>query len=886
MLAYLLLWIDLFQFRPSDYGIVKMTTEDGLLSNAVYTVTRDDSGRYWIASTGGLQMYDGYTFRSYSSQQGLKIKDLLHAKYNNGYLYTYSLSQMEIIPIKTIERNSQGIVYDFDILKNSGEHQIDDTLIRFYTNYYEIFKGHRRLKKVQLAYPYFDIDSHKISSLIYLNQIVAKDWPFLNRSNVIKLNPLSNLYTVYLPKLASKHLATINNGKLNLHCRFNFLGHALVFIDDSTYWDFDAISRETMLFRNCKHRLFSKGPRIHQIVKFDANSFFVTSSAGLDYYRKLKYHESKLDDFNFDRIRNHIFDPKDKNLQGQFFKLNSYVCIYNVEDKKIINKNLGNIKSYYAFNDSLMLLGFRAGDTTRLINCKTGDLLKILDTVWVKRVKSDRYNNFYLLTYDDFRVIKNGVKRKFKLKYRGSYLLVNDILRVEDKIFFGTSDQGVFVADTLFRIYRHFTTKHGLQSNQIEKLKNSIKGDIWVQSEKGIDKILSNGRIQHIADFKELQFFEVKDFTASEDSLWLFGIDKVYSYNYSTRSKESIIPIVLHEVNIDDSIKYFMHDKDINIQPGWGKIRLDFAGIHLEDQRNIRYRYRIVHDGKATAWYTTEIPSYTSSSFNPGDYDFQVQAYHAIYPNTKSDILHIRFCIKPYFHQTWWFYLLAILGAMSVFTAILMYRNQLKLKAIKMESELHKTTLHGLQNQMNPHFVFNAMNTLQHFILEKDLEKSLRYLNEFSQLIRTILDNSSRFEIFLSEEISFIKKYIQVESKRYDDSFTYEIKIDLPEEDLDDIKIPPMIIQPLVENAIKHGISSLSPGRGKIVLEFREKEEHLLEVIIKDNGQNNLNINSKGSHAIEILQKRLALLNKKSGQASFQLYQKDGWTISHLIIPT
>lgn len=207
------------------------------------------------------------------------------------------------------------------------------------------------------------------------------------------------------------------------------------------------------------------------------------------------------------------------------------------------------------------------------------------------------------------------------------------------------------------------------------------------------------------------------------------------------------------------------------------------------------------------------------------------------------------------------------------------------MRTLQAEAELHKTTLHGLQTQMNPHFVFNAMNTLQHFILEKDLDNSLKYLNEFSSLIRTILENSSQFEIFLKDEIQFLKKYIDVESKRFENQFKSQILVHIDETDLQDIKIPPMLIQPLVENAIKHGMPTAPEGKAAIRIECSMNSDTRLAIRIIDNGSREINPDNSKSRAINILRERIALIEKRGERASFHLYREQNETIAHLILP-
>ena len=137
-----------------------------------------------------------------------------------------------------------------------------------------------------------------------------------------------------------------------------------------------------------------------------------------------------------------------------------------------------------------------------------------------------------------------------------------------------------------------------------------------------------------------------------------------------------------------------------------------------------------------------------------------------------------------------------------------------------------------LTAQMNPHFIFNSLNSIQYFLLENDCQSALNYLSEFAGLMRKTLHNSSQSFISVSEEIMFLEKYLDLEKERFQERFDYVI-INLLD-DSDDILIPPMLLQPYLENAIVHGFKEIE-HQGKIELKITESE-NTIEVIIKDNG--------------------------------------------------
>ncbi|MCG6188679.1 tetratricopeptide repeat-containing sensor histidine kinase [Maribellus maritimus] len=171
-----------------------------------------------------------------------------------------------------------------------------------------------------------------------------------------------------------------------------------------------------------------------------------------------------------------------------------------------------------------------------------------------------------------------------------------------------------------------------------------------------------------------------------------------------------------------------------------------------------------------------------------------------------------------------------------------------------------------LRSQMNPHFLFNALASIQSFMYKNEAKKAARYLGNFASLTRSILENSTAEEITLDEDISTLKNYIELEKMRLREQFSYKIFIG---EDLDteDIKIPPMLIQPFVENAIKHGLKNLD-YEGELLLSFNQIE-NVLAISVKDNGHgihHNEEKDEEKTHrsmSMSIFKDRARILSKK-----------------------
>lgn len=215
--------------------------------------------------------------------------------------------------------------------------------------------------------------------------------------------------------------------------------------------------------------------------------------------------------------------------------------------------------------------------------------------------------------------------------------------------------------------------------------------------------------------------------------------------------------------------------------------------------------------------------------------------YTATVTNLKTEQkTELKFRIASVFWQKWWFSPLVflilgvILGAIFYTFYLIRLRQELQVQSIK-----YKLEIKALRAQMNPHFIFNCMNTIDAYILRKRFMEASDYLQKFSKLIRKILENSESQTISIEQEIQTLKLYIELEQERFSDSFTYVLDIQSELQD-SDYQIPSLVLQPFVENAILHGIRHLTERKGEVIVKMRKIEEKGKEPIlyceVQDNG--------------------------------------------------
>ena len=321
-------------------------------------------------------------------------------------------------------------------------------------------------------------------------------------------------------------------------------------------------------------------------------------------------------------------------------------------------------------------------------------------------------------------------------------------------------------------------------------------------------------------------------------------------------------------------------------------LSIDFEGIGFNQPHESRFSYILEgHDDTWSEWSSNSSATYQNLS--GGSYLFKVRKQTSIYDNAidyPGDGVNIKIDIPLYKGPN--FYKYAFIGLL-IFSSLFIYLlfNYWKTNAIRKEQEekIKYLEIQALQSQLNPHFIFNVLGTIQSLILNNQTEEANKYLVSFSKLIRRFLDSSvsnnlgsnninSNNNITLEEEIELLTLYIEFEMLQYADKFDYSIET--ANVDILNLNIPPMIIQPYVENAIKHGLMH-APNKGKLNLSFKETEDVLI-CTVEDDGVGRARVaeiqarsrsiyKSQGTHLVK---ERIKILNKPHQKISIKTIDK------------
>jgi ligand-binding sensor domain-containing protein len=472
---------------------------------------------------------------------------------------------------------------------------------------------------------------------------------------------------------------------------------------------------------------------------------------------------------------------------------------------------------------------------TRL--CDIGDSINIFTLQRQNNVLWAGCSHSYLLKYD----LVEGTHEFLRIA-RGTTNIEDICIGSDSILWLATLGKGVCRLNLATGEKTFFTTAAGLSNNTTYSLLSDSTGNIWVSTNNGISVINpSSGLIRTFGENDGLMIHEFNSDASlvTDDGKFMFGgvggaveFDPEHLLTQQTGGWETGIVIKELEVSaLKRNLPIPIYKADtVFLESGDDNFHLSFVVPEYRHPEIIRYRYRL--DRGSGNWYYTDHSdrNINFSNLLPGWYNLEIQSTDINGSWSASKKLAIR--IKPYFYQTNFFRI-----GLPLVIIILLYliSSGIFIHIRRQEAQKKDTLRHqALRGQMNPHFIFNALNSINYFISRNDRLSANRYIADFSKLIRTVLNNMNEDSVRLSIEIGALEEYLKIEHLRFGDKFDYSIKIDSqihPEM----IKVSPGLVQPFVENAIWHGVMGLDGLKGNIRISFGMTENRLV-CTVEDNG--------------------------------------------------
>ncbi len=620
------------------------------------------------------------------------------------------------------------------------------------------------------------------------------------------------------------------------------------------------------------------------IVSNDNGDLFYLKEASKLYYKKFDervasrwfVEESK----EFRQNGKLRYDSKKKVLYSYSYTYENKSILYQIDPvsqtwkKRIIPYKLNNLR---VINDRLYLMGYHKDTTQGVLSSYDFETDLYEEILLVNDAENHRLHElvyleemeeFILGTQEGLVVLDHNFEEKERLDRYQTDLSKNlefDYIRAvheyNNYLIIGSLGGGIYILDKYSKkIVEQFSQEEGLTNNKAIAMVNDNLGNCWIATWNGLNVL--NKELELIGKYYEHHGLADREFNTGavakdERGLLYFGsingvvsVDPKILLNWDDKTGCYFKEIKVFKSNQVELVDHIDQNDDI-----------DSVLINLEKPNYYKFPFEEVtpeafcsDDGVTIRTWTDKI---SISNIRKGQHSLTVNC-----PNSKfSQGLGIHVS-KSYTRL--WQGLLFVLSVLLVSYAFIRNNRIKQDRQSKIDRKISELQLSALQAQMNPHFIFNALGAIQFFIQSHDTDKADEYLSDFAMLMRKILEASKSKYITIEQEIEILRLYIRLENIRYEQSFDYSISTD-PELDLD-YTIPPMILQPLIENAINHGIVHLKERKGELQLRFFLEGEVLI-CEIDDNGigrkkaKEMRSIKVHKSRGMEIINDRIETIN-------------------------
>lgn len=888
ILICMLLYAEVYSQHPYFYSI---SDEKGLHSNEVYDLMQDDFGFVWIGSNSGLYRYDGTDFIRFSTSEQTS-KAVSHLTFDSGkklwcqnfsgQIFSVTADSLKV-ELDWRKRQANFPVFAFDAAGNiwlssdSGLYKVNGKGEQHYPPADFITKGSRTTFQDLL---FFDDKLYFVeeTGIGCISDVGVSLLGSTNRPDLLRrLKVVTSLHSVagrllLISRYESKsELWEIRNDSLlwlkdlppnlgrifslhddncgrlwigstsgalcmtyDLQLQFNgkllFPGKSVsnVLLDkEGNYWfstlqDGIFIVPSIEVLVSTRENSGLEDTRIKQLEKDNAENLFIGFQNG-----KISRYDLLSKQISTVGFKN---SPND--IQAMFFDSQTNELMVAQNKTWIVNterlsaqmvKGMSNIKCFAKLSGNRYLVGAVTGAYELNIE-PTIKLNRPLRPNRTRTVFYDSTQQQQWIGYNDGLWVDGK-----ELKWNGESILATEIVQTANGIIWvGTQNRGVLGFENLTQLYH---LQNDIPQGFVRKLaaKDNV---VWIAAEdKLIRNDVSSDRVVCFTRFDGLPSTEIADIEFFRGKVLLATPKGLVEIPDTLQSTNKVPPSVfiagfaLHERDTILSRKYKLPFSKNNI-------RITFKGIAFRSHGEFTYKYRLL--GLDSAWITTGSTANFARypSLPAGKYVFEVKALNE---DGVESIQPARLTIeilKPFWQQ-WWFYLLCAIALAGIVALFFIWR----IRSLRRKSELEKrmigSQLATLKAQMNPHFMFNALNSIQDLVLEQDTANAQLYLGKFSELTRLVLDASGEEFISLEKEVVMLKLYLELEQLRFGNDFKYaiETKYTIP---LHTIKIPSMIVQPFVENALKHGLLHQHSEK-RLSISFHTTN-HQLICEIEDNG--------------------------------------------------
>lgn len=915
------------------------TTEDGLPSSQIYQALQDVDGFMWFATDRGVVKYNGYEFKTFTTKDGLTDNVVLNLFQDfkkriwmisiSGSIFIYENNTIKPYQYNAISKKIFKGSYQFEISVDSSEtvciesgfgvcsinlhgevkhivnHLVDQNVIRLTIDDRSQLKNpvglgyisrqnricelshvqdssnvlitlgrqengriravrrHNKTLVVGIAKTLYELKGKTLTPLAKFDhdiiELIEDDsenlWVCTSKGLLVYRFPgnyqESNKYLdgIYISSITQDHengywVTTVDNGV------FNLVNH-----DVGNYYNEPAINSPLILSKD----------------RASMYAGYFNGSIGKMNSRELKpiIIESMTNgviSIFFDTSNARMLVCNDK---LEYWKNNKF---YPIENPKKLKANTGfvqNKNGLFAGAYGSVLRIFRdepsfAGPFNIRINC----------------IFSTETDQLILGCIDGVYKLDENFKSIQLLDERFKDIRVDDINSICGNLCFATHGKGILLLKKNGKILT-INESNGLCSDIIHTM--CVSGNtLWCGSNNGLSKVefSSSGddsyQITPVNVNNGLISNEIIDIDILKDTVWIAskkGISFFYSkVDFVNHSIPKVYFTSLKVNNADTMLQNNYQFSHLN-----NSISIGFESPVFKSNGKQTYKYLLTNQNDSIKGSTIN-REVEFLSLKPGHYSFQVKAMN------NSGVVSLRptifqfVILSPWWQRTW-FRLLGLIAL--ILSGYLIYKRRVNQIENKYSIEKKQATMQltAMRAQMNPHFIFNVMDSIRNYIMEKDIDSAGKYLTSFAKLVRYTLEQSDKQECSLEEELNMIRIYIELEKERFSKLINVEMKID-PSVDVSEIMVPTMILQPFIENAFKHGLRNTF-NEGLLMINVNGNDGKV-SVIIEDNGipgkeklhGSSLRLKKSQSYGISLVQERINSYNKAySRNISFKIIQ-------------
>lgn len=906
--------------------------ESGAPSNEIYSIIQDNEGYIWIGSDAGIYRFNGVTFEHFSSPDLTARSATGLCQTPSGRIFGYNFNRQlfyieneKLVVVKEWNHPVNGLAPDYKgniwvsspvgIFKFNEEKKSYKSIFskfHIYDNQKRTYTGSVRSDKNGNIYyqSYINIiqwqndkdrcfeigDEFKDLPLL-ISQSGEDPWVF-NIINGSVYKRTSEGWTPYKNDLLHSLLKDrkVNNiieneGGIFWICthsgliRFNKKnGNAELFFEQTSFSSCINDS-EGNLWLTTLHDGILRIPSFElrswsaQSGAFKNETFSHITSNGKDLFAasttgevcelnyngkatKILIHEPKSDVGMF------YFDPIDNCI---YFNKVDRIYRYKEGKATLVNGKARALKAMIHLDNGYLLLSSQGLFFVKNLATPLGSENIITEEWFRDGVHSVKAKKVFCAANSGLFELKNqnGFWKIHKIQFKNKQIISLCLDPLTDQLYCLTFDGIVLCLNPNGSVKEFLRFENGMRATQI-KIKND---QLYISSNKGLMIVeIASGKRKNFNLFNGLNSNNVRGVAFSSDFCWVAtgkGIQRIpFTLVGEKHSKSRLIfrdfLVNSKSVKVDGPIQI----KNNNV------VIILADGISYQSNGNFQFAY--VLEGYNEKWIL--VPGSAGKIIIPklptGERRLIIKLIDHAGFNSENTLI-FKLNVMPPFWQRWWFYILIAITTLFATFLIFKRREQrirkkqaLELKHLQLQNDLRLTQQNALKAQMNPHFLFNVLNSIKGYIYENDKKNAARYLGDFSNLVRKVLELSSLPVVTLEMELEALKLYIDLEAMLIQNEFVYNIEVD-ENVDVSGIKIPALIIQPYVENAFKHGLRHKSGKKElNIRVSYQEKNE-LLIISIKDNGigrtaAEKINTNSRAKHqsfASEAMQRRIELLN-------------------------